>query len=209
MRIKQIISLLFLSTSLFGNNVVFNQKLQQIYNDTGLKKVSIKYDVSKYLLLAIADVETGLNPFRIGLVEGNINKIEAVKKYLNLINVKYIHKKGTTGMSISPTTYEDARKVYLILTHFNLSNFDLGYSQINIKNIKKLNIDANRLFIDTEYVFNYSAKILTDCWQYNNKNIYKAIECYNKGVDRTNYTYNYTQKVVTSYKKIKEIMEKG
>lgn len=206
---KILISLIMISVSLLANNNIYYQKLHQIYNDRGLKNISNRYDVSKYLLLAIADVESGLNPFAIGLVENNQNKLEAVKKYLTLINVKFIHKKGTSGMSIQASNYEDARKVYLILTHFNLRNFDVGYSQINIKNIEKLNIDANRLFIDTEYVFNYSAKILTDCWKYNHQNVYKAIECYNKGVNRRNYSYNYTQKVIASYKKIKKIMERG
>lgn len=195
------------SSSLYANNKVYADKLNKIYNDKGLSKVSNKYDVSKLLLLAIADVESGFNPYAIGLVEKNLKKLEAVKTYLKLIGVKYVNKQGTSAMSISPRNYQEARKVYLILTHFNLRNFDVGYSQINIKNIEKMKIDANRLFVDTEYVFGYSAKILTDCWSYNNQNIYKAIECYNKGVNRKNYSYNYTQKVIASYKKIKKIME--
>lgn len=188
-----------------ANNKDLASKVYKIYNDKGLTTVSNKYDISKNLLLAIANVETGLNPFVIGLVEHNSKKREAIKRYLNLINVSYLNKKGSSNMSIMPTNYEDARKVYLILTHFNLRNFDIGYSQINIKNIEKLKIDGNRLFIDTEYVFGYSAKILTDCWVFNKQNIYKAIECYNKGTDRSKYTYNYTQKVIDSYRKIKKI----
>jgi len=210
MRLNRILLLFFIiQLSLMANNKDLAVKVQNIYNDKGLTSASIKYDVSKDLLLAIANVETGLNPYTIGLVEANSKKREAVKRYLDLINVKYLNKKGFSEMSIMPMNYEDARKVYLILTHFNLKNFDLGYSQINIKNIQKLKIDGNRLFVDTEYVFGYSAKILTDCWVYNKQNIYKAIECYNKGVNKNKYTYNYTQKVIESYRKIKKITSRS
>lgn len=205
MAMKILISFFIVQLTLMANNKDLASKVYKIYNDKGLTTVSNKYDISKNLLLAIANVETGLNPFVIGLVEHNSKKREAIKRYLNLINVSYLNKKGSSNMSIMPTNYEDARKVYLILTHFNLRNFDIGYSQINIKNIEKLKIDGNRLFIDTEYVFGYSAKILTDCWVFNKQNIYKAIECYNKGTDRSKYTYNYTQKVIDSYRKIKKI----
>lgn len=205
-----IISILLNQASLFANSGRLTYSiLKPLYDDRGLTLASNKYDVSKLLLLAIADVESSLNPFTIGLVENNKNKMAAVKKYLDLIQVKYINKKGSSFMSVIPTSYEDARKVYLILTHFGLRNFDLGYSQINIKNIEKFNIDGNRLFVDTEYVFGYSAKILTSCWKHNKQNIYKGIECYNKGTNKSKYDYKYTQKVINSYKKIKRILAKG
>lgn len=204
-----VISFFLLQLSLMATNKDLATKVQKIYNDKGLTTISEKFDVSKDLLLAIANVETELNPFVIGLVEDNSKKREAVKRYLDLINVKYVNKLGSSAMSIIPLNYEEARKAYLILTHFNLRNFDIGYSQINIKNIEKLKIDGNRLFVDTEYVFGYSAKILTDCWMFNKQNIYKAIECYNKGVNKNKYTYNYTLKVIESYRQIKKITGRG
>lgn len=204
-----VISFFLLQLSLMATNKDLATKVQKIYNDKGLTTISERFDVSKDLLLAIANVETELNPFVIGLVEDNSKKREAVKRYLDLINVKYVNKLGSSAMSIIPLNYEEARKAYLILTHFNLRNFDIGYSQINIKNIEKLKIDGNRLFVDTEYVFGYSAKILTDCWMYNKQNIYKAIECYNKGVNKNKYTYNYTLKVIESYRQIKKITGRG
>lgn len=205
--IKLVIINIFLATSLLANKINYD-KLIEIYYDKGLSKISNEYDVSKYLLLAIANVESGLNPFVLGIFTKDRKKMALVKKYLDLSNIKYINKKDSPNMSIFPKNYTEARMSYIILKHFDLKNFDIGYSQINIKNIESMNINPNRLFTDTEYVFKYSAKILTQCFNYNKQNIYKAIECYNKGINNSKYDYRYTQKVIDSYKEIKYILNK-
>ncbi|KAB7891297.1 transglycosylase SLT domain-containing protein [Poseidonibacter ostreae] len=200
MRVNLIISLLLISTSFV---FAFDKaKSRELANDSGLIHASKKYEVSKYLLLAIANVESSLNPYAIGVTEKNSYKMTKTVSYLKKLRIKYKLKKS--ALSIYPKTLSQALKAHKVLTFFKVRNYGIGYSQLSRANISKLKLDVRKLFTSTKYSFKYSSRILNDCFRHNKKKLYSAMECYYKGTNSRKYTFSYAKKVAKSYRKIKK-----
>lgn len=172
--------------------------------DEGLNAISKEYEISKYLLMAFASVESSLNPYAIGISEKNKSKMKSVVRYLKMLRINY--KQKSSNLSIYPSNYQDAKKALIVIKHFDLRNYGVGYTQISRVNIKKLKVDAHRLFENSKYSFKYSAKIITDCWKTNKRKLHAGLECYYKGTNSEKYNYSYSSKVVKHYNKIKKIL---
>jgi len=169
---------------------------------TALSKSSNKYDISSTLLLAIILVESSMNKNAIGAMPKTNHQIKMLKNYLNMLGCKYRTRNNQKYWSIYPKCKEEAKKIILILENFNIG-YDLGLTQINVCNIKKRNLNKDKLLEDETYSIDIGAKILKECIRYNKYNVHDSIECYNKGTDRRKYTYNYSKKVLKKYEQLK------
>ena len=69
---KILISLIMISTSLLSNNNMYYQKLHQIYNDRGLKNISNRYDVSKYLFIDVNPIMPKAALKHMGVIESDM-----------------------------------------------------------------------------------------------------------------------------------------
>ena len=169
---------------------------------TALSRSSNKYDISSTLLLAIILVESNMNKNAIGAMPKFNYQIKMLKKYLNMLGCKYKTRNNEKYWSIYPKCKEEAKKIILVLENFNIG-YDLGLTQINVYNIKKRNLNKEKLLEDEIYSIDIGAKILKECIRYNKYNVHDSIECYNKGTNKRKYTYNYSKKVLKKYEQLK------
>ncbi len=127
-------------------------------------EASVSYNVPYGLLVAIAKVESGFRPWVI-----NINQ------------------NGKSAKVINPKSYTEAL-VYVRYLHDNGFNYDVGIGQINVWNIKRLNLQPEQL-LDPCNNIKVSAYILREninkygltweaIWRYNGRRDY-AYKVYN------------------------------
>jgi soluble lytic murein transglycosylase-like protein len=175
--------------------------------ETALSRSSSKYDISSTLLLAIILVESSMNKNAIGAMPKTNRQKKMLEKYLKILGSEHKTRANKKYWSIYPKCKEEAKKILLILENFNIG-YDLGLTQINVYNIKKRNINKDKLLEDEEYSIDIGAKILKECIKYNKSNVHDSIECYNKGTDKRKYTYGYSKRVLKKYEQLKKGKQK-
>jgi len=162
------------------------------------KEASSKYNIEKNLLLAIVINESNCNKNAIGAMPTTKKQKKQLHKYLKIIECQYSTSKNENLFSIHPKTLAKAQKVLLVLSYFKIG-YDVGLTQINIWNIKKRNLNQDKLLYSEQYAINIGAKILSECIKYNNGDTHDSIECYNKGTNKKRYNRSYSKKILATY----------
>lgn len=166
--------------------------------------VSIKTDVEKKLLLALAKTETGFNKYSIGIVANNPKMLKA---FFDLNEVTFFQGKGKRSnlFSLTINDKEKAEEVFYKFKYFikkypyAVKTYDLGLMQINISNIKGNEEEEKKYLFDIKANSMYAANILQQCFG-KFKNVKFAIECYNKGTNKNKFgNFEYFSRVVDNY----------
>jgi Transglycosylase SLT domain len=128
--------------------------------------------VPAHIMAAIVQVESGGNPYAIGVVNGflrrqprNLNEAQAT--------VSKLHQQGY--------------------------NYSIGAAQINKTNFKAYNIDSVNSGFDFCSNIKVGAKILAECYSRSNNDWPKAFSCYYSGNFVTGFQQGYVQKVLRTY----------
>ena len=127
-------------------------------------------------ILSIAQHESGLNPYAIGI-------------------------NGNSSLSRQPTNKREAIETAKWL-NANGYNFDAGLGQINVKNLKWLGMNIPDLF-DPCKNLQASAKVITNCYkkalvkyEKGQPALQAALSCYNSGNFSTGFSNGYVAKIV-------------
>lgn len=159
------------------------------------------FGIDERLLIAIAKVESGFNPYAIGAGFGKSRwkfmkvlkqlKKEGIKcegKVLNGIKGRFYH------VSIKPRTKKEFLKALRIVKNYS-HTYDIGLMQINSQHLKALRMAGIReidLANPCQSVY-VGAWILRQCVDRFGIS-WKAVDCYNKGRDAYSNSY-YVRKV--------------
>lgn len=124
------------------------------------------------IMAAIVQVESGGNPYAIGVVNGSLNR--------------------------QPRSLEEAKAVANQL-HQQGYNYSIGAAQINKVNFKPYNISPESSGFDWCSNIKAGAKILAQCYSRSNNDWSKAFSCYYSGNFITGFQHGYVTKVIRAY----------
>jgi type IV secretion system protein VirB1 len=127
--------------------------------------------VSAEVMQHIVEVESGYNPFAIGVVGGQL-----VRQPQNL------------GEALATAKMLDAKGY----------NFSLGLSQVNRANLGKYGLDSYEEAFEACPNLSAGARILAECYASSGGNWGKSFSCYYSGNFATGYRDGYVQKVYAS-----------
>jgi hypothetical protein len=128
--------------------------------------------VPAHIMTAIVQVESGGNPYAIGVVNGFLRR--------------------------QPRNLSEAQATVSKL-HQQGYNYSIGAAQINKTNFKAYNIDPVNSGFDFCSNIKAGAKILAECYSRSNNDWPKAFSCYYSGNFVTGFQQGYVQKVLRTY----------
>jgi type IV secretion system protein VirB1 len=130
--------------------------------------------IPEYVMRHIVDVESGDNPFAIGVVGGRLER--------------------------QPKTLEEAVATANMLESKGY-NFSLGIAQINRYNLARFSLSPYEKAFDPCANLQAGSKILADCYASANGEWDKAFSCYYSGNFTTGFVTGYVQKIYNSMSK--------
>jgi soluble lytic murein transglycosylase-like protein len=187
------ITAIALCSSLYGTTAV------SVSPATVFDEASKRYKIDKKILASVAFQESDFEPTVIGVNTKNVKRRGILKDCLDVIEIKYKIKGDRAVIYVGDN--ESANLVFLVLNRLKM-DYDVGIMQINQWNIKKRNLNANRLLSDVRYNIHFGAKILHECQRKYKDDLESMFECYNKGYDSRKYNNSYSNKVLLKYKKL-------
>jgi soluble lytic murein transglycosylase-like protein len=187
------ITAIALCSSLYGTTTV------SVSPATVFDEASKRYKIDKKILASVAFQESDFEPTVIGVNTKNVKRRGILKDCLDVIEIKYKIKGDRAVIYVGDN--ESANLVFLVLNRLKM-DYDVGIMQINQWNIKKRNLNANRLLSDVRYNIHFGAKILHECQRKYKDDLESMFECYNKGYDSRKYNNSYSNKVLLKYKKL-------
>lgn len=128
--------------------------------------------VPAHIMTAIVQVESGGNPYAIGVVNGSLRR--------------------------QPRNLSEAQATVSKLQQQGY-NYSIGVAQINKTNFKAYNIDPVNSGFDFCSNIKVGAKILAECYNRSNNDWPKAFSCYYSGNFTTGFQQGYVQKVLRTY----------